>query len=66
MSNAILNLIAKEQAKAQRRRANAEATKMEIEIFGETEALQNRLARQELAIKESVDRLEKLNKTLKK
>lgn len=62
MSNAILDLITREQAKAERRRANVEATKTEIEIFGDSAKLKNKLARQEAAVAESVDALEKLNK----
>ena len=61
MSNAILDLIVREQAKAERRRANVAATKAEIEIFGDSQSLQNKLARQEAAVKESVANLKKLN-----
>ena len=62
MSNAILDLIVREQTKAERRRNNVEATKAEIEIFGESAALTNKLARQEAAVQESIDNLAKLNK----
>lgn len=61
MSNAILDLIVREQTKAERRRANVATTKEEIAIFGESSALVNKLARQEAAVQESVDRLAKLN-----
>lgn len=62
MGNAILDLIVREQGKAERRRANVAATKAEIEIFGESQKLLNKLARQEDAVKESLANLEKLNK----
>ncbi len=62
MSNAILELIVREQSKAERRRANVAATQAEIQIFGDSTKLQNKLARQEAAVQESVDNLEKLNK----
>ena len=39
MSNAILDLIVREQNKLERRRATVEATKVEIEILGSTEGL---------------------------
>ena len=61
MSNAILDLIVREQTKAERRRANVAATKAEIEIFGTSTVLENKLARQEAAVNESVEALEKLN-----
>lgn len=67
--SAILELIVREQAKAERRRDNVAATKLEIEIFGESAKLTNKLARQEAAVAESLAALEILNKqagTLKK
>lgn len=62
MSNAILDLIVREQSKAERRRAAVAATKAEMEILGDSVKLQNKLVRQEAAVKESLDALEKLNK----
>jgi hypothetical protein len=62
MSDAIFDLITREQAKAERRRANVETTKTEIEIFGDSAKLRSKLARQEAAVQESVDNLDKLNK----
>ena len=62
MSNAILDLIVREQGKAERRRGCVAATKTEIEIFGDSPKLQSKLARQEAAVKESLDNLKKLNK----
>lgn len=62
MSNAILDLIVREQTKCERRRANVEATKAEIDIFGDSSVLQNKLARQEAAVEESLANLAKLNK----
>lgn len=62
MSNAILDLIVREQTKAERRRANVAATEKEIEIFGSTQTLENKLLRQKAAVDESVANLEKLNK----
>lgn len=61
MSDVILDLIVREQAKAERRRANVAATKKEIEIFGESPKLISKLARQEEAVKESLAALKKLN-----
>lgn len=65
MSNAILDLIVREQGKAERRRAAVAATKAEIEILGDSVKLQNKLARQEAAVKESLAALDKLNKANK-
>ena len=65
MSNPILDLIVREQGKAERRRANVAATKAEIEILGDSQNLQNKLARQELAVKESLATLKKLNAAAK-
>ena len=61
-ADAVLTLIEREQAKAERRRENVAATKAEIEIFGATAALNRKLSRQEAAVQESVDNLAKLNK----
>lgn len=61
MSNAILDLIEREQRKIERRRENVDATKLEIEILGDSVKLQNKLARQEAAVKESLAVLKKLN-----
>lgn len=66
MSNAILDLIAREQSKAERRRAAVEATKVEIDVLGDSAKLQNKLARQEAAVQESLDALDKLNKAVGK
>lgn len=69
MSNAILTLIEKRQTKLQRQLDNAAATKVEIEILGDSVALQNKLKRQEAAIKETRAEIKKLNEsagTLKK
>lgn len=66
MSNAILDLIVREQTKVQRRRAMVAATETEIEIFGDSQKLQNKLARQKLAVQESLDNLDKLNKADKR
>lgn len=60
-ATAIFDLIAREQSKCERRRANVAATKTEIEVFGESQVLLNKLARQEMAVEESVAALEKLN-----
>lgn len=62
MSDAILDLIVREQTKAERRRANVRATEAEIEIFGSSQNLENKLLRQKVAVDESVANLEKLNK----
>ena len=62
MSNAILDLIVREQTKAERRRAAVAATKAEIEILGSNRNLENKLIRQEHAVQESLDALDKLNK----
>ena len=61
MSNAILDLIVREQTKAERRRANVRATEAEIDIFGTSQNLENKLLRQKAAVDESVAALEKLN-----
>ena len=60
-NNAILDLIVREQTKCERRRACVAATKVEIEILGDSAKLQNKLARQEAAVKESLAALKKLN-----
>lgn len=61
MSNPILDLIAMEQNKIERRRANVARTKTEIEVLGNSAKLANKLARQEAAVKESLATLKKLN-----
>lgn len=61
MTNAILDLITREQNKCERRRANVAATKEEIKILGDSPARQSKLRRQEAAVKESLDALKKLN-----
>ena len=61
MSNAIMDLIVREQTKCERRRACVAATKAEIEIMGDSVKLQNKLVRQEAAVDESLAALEKLN-----
>ena len=61
MSNAIVDLIVREQSKCERRRATIAATKAEIEIIGDSVKLQNKLLRQEAAVEESLQALEKLN-----
>ena len=61
MSNAILDLIVREQNKLERRRATVEATKVEIEILGGSQNLSNKLLRQEASVKESLAVLKKLN-----
>ena len=62
MSNAILDLIVREQNKLARRNDAVAATKAEIEILGDSVKLQNKLMRQEAAVQESLNALEKLNK----
>lgn len=62
MSNATLNLIAKEQSKLQRQLDNLESTKLDIEVLGETPRKLNNLARQEAAVAETRANIEKLNK----
>lgn len=59
---AILDLIAREQNKLERRKAAVAATKAEIEILGDSVKLQNKLARQEGFVKESTAAIAKLNK----
>lgn len=66
MSEAILDLISREQMKAERRRKAAAATASEIEILGDTPARKAKLVRQEMAVQESLNALEKLNAALKK
>lgn len=66
MSNAILDLIVREQGKAERRRAAVEATKAEIDILGDSVTLQNKLARQEQAVQDSVANIAKLQKAANK
>lgn len=61
MSDAILDLILREQGKAERRRAAVEVTKTEIELLGDSPKLRNKLARQEQAVKDSLAAIKKLN-----
>ena len=61
MSNAILDLIVREQNKLERRRATVEATKVEIEILGSNKNIDNKLLRQEASVKDSLGVLKKLN-----
>ena len=65
MSNAIFSLIEREQNKLARRKEALEASKIEAEILGDSAKLQNKIARQESAVKESEAALNKLNKAIK-
>lgn len=66
MNDALLSLIEAEQRKADRRRAAIEATKLEIELIGDSVKLRGKLQRQEAALQQSLDNLEKLNRAGKK
>jgi hypothetical protein len=59
--NHILNLIEREQQKLKRRRELVEETQIEIDVFGESVKLVNKLNRQKEAVKESESNLKKLN-----
>lgn len=61
MSNAVLDLIVREQTKLQRRKDLVATTKVEIEILGDSVKLRNKLARQEAAVKECEAAIKKLN-----
>lgn len=63
--SAILDLITREQAKLERRKAAVAATKKEIEVLGDSPKIQAKLARQEAFVKESNDALKKLNAAAK-
>ena len=62
MSNAILDLIAREQVKLQRQLKNVETIKVEIDVLGATAARQGKLDRADAAIKETKANIAKLNK----
>jgi len=66
VNDALLSLIEAEQRKADRRRAAIEATKLEIELIGDSVKLRGKLQRQEAALQQSLDNLEKLNRAGKK
>lgn len=62
MSNAINDLLAREESKLARQLANHEATKVELEILGDTSKVRNKLAKQENDIKATKANIAKLKK----
>lgn len=63
--NKVLELIQAEQNKCTRRRAAIELTQTEIDLLGDSPALQSKLARQQQSLDDSLAKIAKLNKHLK-
>lgn len=61
MSNVILDLVEREQVKLERQLRNIEKTKLEIEVLGKTVARENKLARNEKAVKDTRANIKKLS-----